>query len=80
MASIDLAVLGAEPGRYRAYAEAIRREYGHLSDAAYREGRSALLLALLAREAIFPDAGFRARYEARARKNIERELERLGRD
>ena len=35
----DLAVLAADPATYTAYARGVRREYSHLDDAAWREGR-----------------------------------------
>jgi predicted metal-dependent HD superfamily phosphohydrolase len=35
----DLAVLGSPPPRYAAYALAVRREWGHLDDAAFCAGR-----------------------------------------
>jgi predicted metal-dependent HD superfamily phosphohydrolase len=75
--SIDLSTLGGAPGDYDAYAQAIRREYAHVPDAAYRAGRAAVLERFLARAAIFPDATFAERYEARARENIAREIAAL---
>lgn len=75
--SIDLSILGAEPARYDAYAAAIRQEFIHVSDADYRVGRAAVLRRLAARPAIYPDAGFAARYDQRARDNLARELASL---
>jgi len=77
MVSIDLAILAARPGDYDAYARAIREEYAHVPETAFRAGRAAVLRRLLDREAIFPNPGFRARFEARARANLERELKAL---
>lgn len=77
MVSIDLSILGSDPDRYRLYAEAVRREYAHLSDAGWRQGRTSVLMDLLAREPLYPDAGFRERFEARARQNIEAEIRSL---
>jgi len=77
MVSIDLCILGAEPSAYDAYAAAIRKEYAHVADAAYRKGRAAVLAHFAARPVIYPDASFAARLERPARANIERELQSL---
>lgn len=78
LVSIDLSILGSEPGRYRAYAEDVRKEYGHVPDDAWRSGRSAVLKSLLSAEPLFPDPRFRAELEARARRNMRSELKALG--
>lgn len=75
----DLAVLGAPPPIYAAYAGAIRREYAHVGEAAYRLGRASVLRVFLARPILYQTARARAAYEARARQNLERELELLTR-
>jgi predicted metal-dependent HD superfamily phosphohydrolase len=73
----DLAVLAAEPARYADYATAVRREYAHVDDAAWRSGRSAVLRSLLARPHLFaPDLEL-GDWEARARANIAAELASL---
>lgn len=77
MVSIDLAILGSGPERYRAYVEGVRREYTHLPEEAWRAGRAAVLKRLLSADPIFPDPRFRARFEAQARHNMEEELSRL---
>ena len=75
--SIDLSILGAEPARYDAYAAAIRQEFIHVSDADYRDSRAAVLRRFAARPVIYPDAGFAAKYDQRARDNLARELASL---
>jgi predicted metal-dependent HD superfamily phosphohydrolase len=75
--SIDLAILGAAPSAYVAYAAAIRREYAHVGDDAYRAGRLAVLERFAARPAIYPDPSFAMRLEKQARANIAREIETL---
>ncbi|MBR1088165.1 phosphohydrolase [Bradyrhizobium manausense] len=75
--SIDLGILGAEPARYDAYADAIRQEFIHVSDADYRAGRAVVLRRFAARAVIYPDAGFAAKYDRRARDNLARELASL---
>jgi predicted metal-dependent HD superfamily phosphohydrolase len=66
----DLAVLGAEPEAYSDAVRRIRREYGHLDDAAWRSGRSAVLAGFLARRSIFPPALGLDAWERRARANL----------
>lgn len=75
--SIDLSILGAEPARYDAYAAAIRQEFIHVSDNDFRAGRAAVLRRFAARPVIYPDAGFAAKYDRRARENLARELASL---
>lgn len=74
MVSIDLAVLGAEPAVYDAYAAAVRQEYAHVPEAAFRAGREAVLRRFLDARVLYPDPRFRRRLEVRARENISREL------
>ncbi len=74
--SIDLSILGAEPARYDAYAAAIRQEFIHVGDADYRAGRGRVLRHFAARPVIFPDAGFAAAYDGRARDNLARSWRR----
>src|SRR4029078_7917218 len=40
MVSIDLAILGADPARYKAYAADVRLEYSHVPEKLWRMGRS----------------------------------------
>ncbi|MFC7550833.1 metal-dependent phosphohydrolase [Plantactinospora sp. GCM10030261] len=73
----DLAVLAAEPNAYDRYARAIRREYGHLPEASFRAGRSAVLRHLLDLPALYRLPGLAARWTAPARANLARELAEL---
>lgn len=75
----DLAVLAADGGRYTAYVEGVRREYGHLDDATFARGRSRVLRALLDHPALFRTAQGHAAWEAAARDNIRAELVALER-
>lgn len=70
----DLAVLAAGSDRYSRYVAGIRREYGHLDDEAFAAGRAQVLRRLLERPALFTTEQGRARWEARARANLSREL------
>jgi predicted metal-dependent HD superfamily phosphohydrolase len=73
----DLAILGAEVGRYRRYADAIRGEYAWVDDAAYREGRAKVLETFLARDRIYRTERMFAAGEEAARANLRWEVERL---
>ncbi len=66
----DLAILAATPPRYETYRRAVRGEYAHVPDDAWRVGRAAVLDGLLAAPRLFlrgPAAGAR---EAQARANL----------
>lgn len=75
MVDIDLAILSAGTEEYDAYTRAIRLEYGHVPDQAFREGRAKVMAHFLSRP-IYRSPGFLPR-EERARRNIAHELERL---
>jgi predicted metal-dependent HD superfamily phosphohydrolase len=72
----DLAILAADPRRYAEYTRDVRAEYAHVDDEAFRAGRAAVLRALLAGP-LFHTTQAREAWEARARANVESELERL---
>jgi predicted metal-dependent HD superfamily phosphohydrolase len=74
----DLAILASPPDDYAAYTAAIRREYAHVGDDAFRGGRAQVLKALLELPSIYRHAPLRAAWEARARANLEAELSSLG--
>lgn len=73
----DLSILGAAEEEYDAYAAAIRREYAHVEDEAYRVGRAAVLGRFLARTSIYQTERFRRTHEEAARRNLTREGEQL---
>ncbi|MGR6916976.1 HD domain-containing protein [[Actinomadura] parvosata] len=82
----DLAILAALPSgdgmsatalTYDDYARAIRQEYAHVPDAAFAQGRSAVLRRLLATPALYRTPRARALWEERARANMTGELTRL---
>ncbi len=70
----DLAILAADPDRYRAYVDAVRGEYAHLSDAQWRTGRSAVLAALAERPILYHTEAARTRWDAAARAALRAEL------
>ena len=77
LVSIDLAILGAPADRYEAYARAVREEYAHVPEAAWRAGRAKLLQRFLDAQVIFPDPAFADWLDAQARENLTRELASL---
>ena len=77
VADIDLSILGAPPDAFARYEAAIRREYAHVPDDAYRAGRASVLHGFLARPRIYATDHFAARYESTARQNLGRSLSLL---
>ncbi|MEU8421589.1 metal-dependent phosphohydrolase [Micromonospora sp. NPDC048835] len=73
----DLAVLAAPSARYASYTAAIRREYAHVPEPAFRAGRAAVLTGLLALPALFRSPPLASRWEVPARDNVRRELTSL---
>jgi len=78
LADIDLAILGAPPEEFNAYERAIRQEYAHVPDAAFRAGRAQILRSFLDRPSIYLTDFFRDVYEQNARANLTRSLAALG--
>lgn len=72
----DLLVLASPPEAYVAYLNAIRTEYGHVSDTDFRTGRAAVLDALLEIPRLYRLEAL-APLEAAARSNMTTELKLL---
>ena len=70
----DLAILGASAQDYSSYVAGVRSEYAHVSDDAWRIGRTAVLPGFLAQPHLFSTETMRSQREARARANIAAEL------
>jgi predicted metal-dependent HD superfamily phosphohydrolase len=73
----DLAVLAGDERSYAAYVAAVRAEYAHVPDDAFRSGRADVLRALLTLPGLFHTPHGRAQWEPRARANLTAELTRL---
>jgi predicted metal-dependent HD superfamily phosphohydrolase len=73
----DLAILGSDEAGYLAYSQAIRLEYSHVPEAAYRNGRIAALNRFLKRPRIYHTPLLYKRLETRARENMIGEIGRL---
>ncbi|NIA72335.1 hypothetical protein HBA54_27470 [Pelagibius litoralis] len=71
---MDLSILAAPVPEFAAYEAAIRREYAHVDDAAFRQGRCRFLEGLLQREKLYHSDHFSPRFEGPARVNIARAL------
>ncbi len=77
LSDADLAILGADPARYAAYAADVRREYAHVPDPAFRAGRGAILRGLAGRPRIYLTPTGYAAWEQPARANLAAELAQL---
>ncbi|CCH28471.1 HD domain-containing protein [Actinosynnema sp. NPDC047251] len=73
----DLAILGSDAQGYERYRQAVRREYAHVPDEAWRAGRAQVLRGLLARDPLYATPQARDRWEARAKANLAAELASL---
>jgi predicted metal-dependent HD superfamily phosphohydrolase len=72
----DLAMLAAEPQRYKAYLHDVRAEYAHLPVEDYVRARIRILKKLLARPSLF-SSPLGVAWEEPARQNVSAELQRL---
>jgi predicted metal-dependent HD superfamily phosphohydrolase len=72
----DLAILASPAAGYDRYAAAVRREYAHVGDDAWRLGRAAVLHGLIALPRLFRTPPARTG-EPAARDNLRRELAAL---
>ena len=77
MVSIDLSILAASPDAYDVYSKAVREEYAHVPDLAFRRGRTVVLRKFLAAPILFPHPPLAAIWDAPARVNLTREVTRL---
>jgi predicted metal-dependent HD superfamily phosphohydrolase len=74
---LDLSILAAPPDDYRAYSEAIRREYAFVPDQIYCAGRRRVVEGFLRRERIYLTERLRAVWESTARVNLAAELDSM---
>ena len=74
---IDLSILGQPPEIYDAFEYNIRKEYWWVRRSRYAAGRGRILESFLRRPAIYQWPRFRERYEATARRNLERAIAAL---
>jgi predicted metal-dependent HD superfamily phosphohydrolase len=74
---IDLSILGREPAVFDCFERAIRQEYAHIPEPAYRHERAAVVAGFLRRESLYQTEYFRDRFEQQARANLKRLLQDL---
>ena len=74
---LDLMILGRNAESYRAYTEAIRKEFSHVPDDLYSKARRSVLQAFLDRPTIYHMEPMRDQFEETARRNLKSELEEL---
>ncbi len=72
---IDLSILGSTPEVYMEYEKSIRKEYQWVPSSVFHQKRNELLASFLNRDRIFSTEFFRAKYEERARSNLETAIE-----
>lgn len=77
LSDADLAILAAPRPRYEEYVDQVRREYAHVDDQEFAEGRARLLRGLLDKPALFHCPQARQSWENAARENVSRELDDL---
>ena len=77
LVDIDLAILGAAPGRFEEYERQIRDEYAFVPEDVFRDRRAGILRGFLARPALYCTAALAARFEAPARANLAAAIARL---
>jgi predicted metal-dependent HD superfamily phosphohydrolase len=73
----DLKILASSADRYAGYTAAVRAEYAHVPQDAFRAGRSKVLRALLDAPAVYRTPHARQYWETQARNNIRAELHQL---
>jgi len=76
MLDLDLTPLGERPEAFNANTEALRREYAHLSDQAWNQGRAAFLRGIAATPRLFRTPVLHTAFEPQARANFARDLAR----
>lgn len=73
----DLWILSATQERFDSYCRQVRQEYADVPDAAYRQGRTAILRPLLHRDRIYRTPHAVSSWSTPAQLNLGRELARL---
>lgn len=73
----NLAILGKSEYEFDTYEAEVRREYAFVPEADFRLGREKVLKFFLERPSIYLTEFFRAKYEVRAKKNLERSIKNL---
>ena len=78
LSDADLSALALPCESYRHNTEAIRAEYAHVPDEAFRKGRRQVLIGLLEGPGVFRTPSGRQRWEEAAQRNLRAELATWG--
>ena len=70
----DLSIFGKPEEIFEEYEREIRKEYSFVCDEEFKIGRKKVLEYFLSRDSIYQTEIFKRRYEAQARKNLERSI------
>ena len=77
LVDIDLSILGTRPEVYAEFEQNVRKEYAKVPGFLYKRKRKQVLQGFLDRESIYQLDVFKHKWEARARENLRRAIERL---
>jgi predicted metal-dependent HD superfamily phosphohydrolase len=77
LVDVDLSILGAAPERFDEYEHQVREEYSWVPGPLFRRERRKILEDFLKRRTLFQTEQFIAAYEAQARANLQRSLDKL---
>lgn len=76
LVDVDLAILGAAEARFDESDAQIRREYAHVPEPAFREGRCCVLRSFLERPRLYATEAFHQALGEQARRNLARAIAR----
>ncbi|TSC82815.1 MAG: N-methyl-D-aspartate receptor NMDAR2C subunit [Parcubacteria group bacterium Gr01-1014_19] len=74
---IDLAILGQPDEAFDKYEENIRKEYSFVPEDVFKVRQAEILQSFLDRPSIYYIEFFRQKYEAQARRNLQRSIQKL---
>lgn len=77
MVDVDLSILGSPAARFEESDRQIREEFGHVPWPQFREARMRVLRGFLAKPRLYSTPLFHDTYEAQARQNLKKALQRL---
>jgi predicted metal-dependent HD superfamily phosphohydrolase len=77
MVDVDLSILGQSEARFAEYEAQIRQEYGWVPKPIFNSKRKEILLCFLERPHIYATEFFAAKYEEKARRNLEQSIRKL---
>jgi len=77
IADVDLSILGQSEERFAEYEAQIRKEYGWVPKPIFSLKRKEILVSFLERQHIYATEFFAAKYEEKARRNLELSIRKL---